>query len=165
MEKWEPARDFMQTMGGMRHLRWNEMLRDVSDREFGFLMMIRRYQRMHPQVPGIYVSELAQKMHVTKSGASKMLRNLEQRGLIVREVDESDRRSTFVSLTQNGQTVCQQQHARWCALMERVAGQVGHERFRAALAGMREITEVIEREMNAGAETETTEEETRCGLF
>lgn len=52
------------------------------------------------------VSELAQALRSPGPGVSRLLGNLERRGLICRTVDRKDRRSTQVALTEEGRQAC-----------------------------------------------------------
>ena len=57
----------------------------------------------HPGDRGVYVSALAGRMRVSPPAVSRMLRGLEQRGLVDRAVDRIDRRNTYVMLTPAGE--------------------------------------------------------------
>lgn len=136
--------EYMRVAEEVRRLHWMHMRKDdIFGREFAFLKIIWGFQRNHPDVPGIYVSDLAACMGVTKSAASKMLRNLEQQGLIERAVDKHNRRNTFVFLSPDGRVFCEEQHARWCMLFRRVTEQLGEEHFREILNGIHEMMQVM----------------------
>lgn len=167
MDEWDIPHEYMRTMEGVRRLPWDNLLKDVSKREFMCLEMIRHFQKGHPDIPGIYITKLAADLRITKSGVSKLLHQLEARDLIQRVVDTKDRRNTFVSLTQTGNALCCAQHKRWCAFMHRVADQLGEQHFRMILAGIRELTQAMAHEIDAvePADSDETKEETRCGLF
>lgn len=51
---------------------------------------------------GIYVSELADHIRISMPQASRMLKNMEEKGYIRREIDENNRRNTFVYTTEKG---------------------------------------------------------------
>lgn len=143
MNGWDISHEYMQAMEHIRQLPWQYLLKDVSNREFAFLNIIYHFQMQNPDVTGIYASDLAEKLCITKSAVSKMLQHLEQRGLIERMVDRNSRRNTFVFLTPQGKELCVVQHKRWHDFMHRVAADLGTEHVHAILAGVREMTDVM----------------------
>ncbi len=71
----------------------------VNGGEFDVLAALRRAGRPHRLTP----TELSKAMMVTSGGMTKRLTALEGRGLIRREPDPNDGRSTAVSLTREGE--------------------------------------------------------------
>lgn len=55
------------------------------------------------QNPGITQKELAEALDIQPASVSELLMKLERKGLVLREKDEADRRSTRVRLTEDGQ--------------------------------------------------------------
>ncbi len=170
MDDRDIIRELFRTISGMKRLPWESMLtEDISGCEFVCVETIRHFQQTHPDVPGIYVTELASNLHVTKSSVSKLLGRLEQKDLIRRTVDRNDRRNTFVSLTEKGEKTCTAQHARGQLVMRRVVARRGESHYRMILAGMRELTQVMASEMAAiGQPNENikqTKEGTQCDSF
>ncbi len=146
----------------MHHRRRND---EIFGREFGFLHMIESFQRDNPQIPGIYVNELAECTGMTKSGVSKYLHRLEERGMITRTVDPDNRRNTFVSLAPAGRAFCERQHTCLNTIICRVAADIGEQRFLDIMSGVREIMHSMAREIAVQEQNQTTKEETRCDLF
>lgn len=70
----------------------------VNGGEFDVLAALRRAGRPYRLTP----TELGKALMVTSGGMTKRLTALERRGLIRREPDPNDRRSTAVSLTREG---------------------------------------------------------------
>ena len=54
------------------------------------------------QHPGITQKELAEILSIQPASVSELLMKLERKGLVLREKDENDRRSTMVHLTEDG---------------------------------------------------------------
>ncbi|MDO5783789.1 MAG: MarR family transcriptional regulator [Eubacteriales bacterium] len=159
-------REYMQTMQEFRKLQMmHKRKTEIFGREFGFLRMIECFQRENPDVPGIYASDLAARTGMTKSGVSKSLHKLEQRGMVARAVDPNDRRNTFVSLAPAGREFCERQHANWRTMIKRVSEDIGEERFLEIMSGVREIMRSMAQELTALEQNQTTEEETRCDPF
>lgn len=164
-DKWQEANAFVRTLDSLRPQRWNGLLKGVSHHEFGFLMMILRFQQQHPEVKGIYVNELAKNMRITKSAVSKMLGNLERRELVERAVDPDNRRNTFVFLTEQGAELCEMQHERLRQFLQQVAAELGEQRYREILDGIQELSDAMAAVMASWEPQNQTKEETRCDLF
>jgi DNA-binding MarR family transcriptional regulator len=73
-------------------------LHGVNGGEFDVLASLRRAGKPYRLTP----TELSKALMVTSGGMTKRLAALEGRGLISREPDPSDRRSTAVTLTREG---------------------------------------------------------------
>lgn len=158
--------EYMHTMHELHRLQMmHKRKAEIMGREFGFLGMIEHFQRENPDIPGIYVSELAACTGMTKSGVSKSLHKLEARGMIVRTVDPNNRRNTFVSLAPAGRAFCKQQHANWSIMIKQVAKDVGEQRFLEIMSGAREVMRSMARELTALEQNQTIKEETRCDPF
>lgn len=162
-------REYMQTMHEVRRFQiLHRRNHEAYGREFGFLRMIEKFQNDHPEVPGIYVNDLASCTGITKSGVSKSLNSLEQRGLITRTIDPHNRRNTFVSLTQGGRLFCRQQHERLNMVITRVSEAMGEEHFLEVMTGIREVLQIMERELPACAadgQENIIKEEPQCDPF
>jgi len=52
------------------------------------------------------VNELATRLHLDKSTVSRTVDNLVRSGFVDREIPESNRRTTYISLNKNGRNVC-----------------------------------------------------------
>lgn len=100
----------------------------ISKMEFFALQVIDDYQQK-TGMPGIYVSDLAQNLKIASSQTSRMLKNLEERNLIGRDVDGRDRRNTCVFLTEGGRQVCLETRDYVTNYMERVFQVMGEERI------------------------------------
>ena len=152
--------EYFQTMDTYRRLNWDSLLKGVSGREVQFLKTIERFHWTHPEVPGVYVNDLAEKLGVTKSAVSKILRHLEERGLIERRVDPDNRRNTFVCLTEEGFALGERQRDEHDAFLLRVVDSLGEARYLEILGGVRELTQCMERELERTNESKKTREET-----
>ena len=159
-------RESMQTMMEVRKLQLlHRRKKEILGPEFRFLRMVEQFQQDHPEVPGIYVNELAACTGVTKSSVSKSLHKLEQRGMVTRTVDPNDRRNTFVSLTPEGKAFCTEQHTQLLAVLTCVTADIGEQRYYEIMTGIRELTRAFARAVTATEQNQSTEEEKRCDPF
>lgn len=156
--------EHVQTIDAIGRLNWERLLRGVSGAELRFLKTIRKFHWAHPEIPGMYVNDLAEELGVTKSAVSKMLRQLEQRGLAARRTDPDNRRNTFVCLTEAGIALEEQQRESFDAFLLCVVDALGETRYLEILSGMREMTRCMARELERTAEQSSGEEQ-QCGQF
>lgn len=119
----------------------------VSKGDFFALQIIGRYQKMHPDREGIYVSNLAQDLKIAPSQTSRMLKNLEERKLIGRNVDPKDRRNTYVFLTEEGKELCREVEEKMQAYFHGVWNGMGAERVEELIRLCNELADVMESEL------------------
>lgn len=79
---------------------------------------------------GIAVSAIAAALDVTPPAVSRMLKSLEERGLIERHVNAFNRRSTMVRLTENGEKLLDVAHERFIGMMHCISDKMGSEQLR-----------------------------------
>jgi DNA-binding MarR family transcriptional regulator len=99
--------------------------------EFDVLASLRRAGRPYRLTP----TELSRALMVTSGGMTKRLTTLEGRGLIRRERDPRDKRSTAVSLTAEGARLVDEALPEHVANEDRLLGELSEEE-RAQLAGL-----------------------------
>ena len=81
------------------------------------------------------MNELAAILGLEKSSVSGLVDRAERRGLVVRAVSDSDRRSVRVSVTPTGRRLISAVAAEFGSSVARLTGELG-ERDRDALAGL-----------------------------
>ena len=85
------------------------------DRRLGALQLNRNHQRLLHVIgrePGITMARLQGAVGLTKQSLSRLLKELEARGLIAREADRRDRRQRPIRLTSSGRELDDQLNAR-----------------------------------------------------
>jgi DNA-binding MarR family transcriptional regulator len=110
---------------------------DVNGGEFDVLASLRRAGKPYQLTP----TELSKALMVTSGGMTKRLTALEDRGLIRREPDPNDRRSTSVTLTREGKRLVDAILPEHVANEERLLGELSNKE-RAELAGLLEALAV-----------------------
>jgi DNA-binding MarR family transcriptional regulator len=109
----------------------------VNGGEFDVLASLRRAGRPYQLTP----TELSKALMVTSGGMTKRLTALEARGLIRREPDPNDGRSTTVSLTREGKRLVEAILPEHVANEQRLLGELSRKE-RAELAGLLEALAV-----------------------
>ena len=71
----------------------------ITRGEFPFLMLLHLEGNKTQK-------DMADTFCFTESNAAKAIRNLEDKGLIIRKVDDDNRRKKIVSLTKKGENIC-----------------------------------------------------------
>lgn len=102
-------------------------------------MMLRHVYRS----PGITPSQLAEDIRLRPSNASVALRNLENKGMILRVPDEEDRRSTRLQVTEEAKRHMGLVHQEWSEILD-FAG-VSDDEYRQALDVMLRLKQALKR--------------------
>lgn len=121
-------------------------LEGLTQGEFFSLSMLRAHMLGHPDTKGMYVWELARHMRVSPPGASRMLRGMEQKGLIERSVDREDRRNTYILVTAAGEEAWSRTAERVERFLNRVTRRMGLEDTMALVGLWNRLSDIVEEE-------------------
>ncbi len=80
----------------------------IADRKNGRYRGQKRILRILADAPQVSQKELTDMLGIEPGSMSEVLSKLEDKGLILREKDENDRRKMRISLTENGQKAAEQ---------------------------------------------------------
>lgn len=125
MDKQLAPSTFLSAVRHFHKLDWSKKLTVCTQPEFQALSAIQRTHGMHPDRPGVYVSTLADELLTSVSMVSKMLKILEAKNWILRTIDPSSRRNTFVSLTDEGLDVYNRANLEMDAIHAAVIERIG----------------------------------------
>ena len=117
---------------------------NVSKAEFAVLMTVKRRQEMARNENGVYVSQLAKELKVSSPAVSRMLGNLENKGLIGRDVDKENRRNTYVYLTEKGEEEIAETERLLDEKMTKVVDQMGKEDVEQLLNLWEKLVRIME---------------------
>lgn len=101
MEYITDREDMLNTLQRLQHIRFNELIKDLNQSEYIFLKILYKLIKKSG-TNSVYVATIAKELEISTPAVSKMLKNLEKKQYIKREVDTLDRRNTFVFLTEKG---------------------------------------------------------------
>lgn len=112
--------------------RWREIsiageFGGLTKGEFFALEVLSSHRTRHPCAKGMYVSLLVEFMHVSGPAVSRMLRLLEEKGYIERNVDTQDRRNTYITMTAEGVQAWQQAQEGMNQFMHGLLDNMGQE--------------------------------------
>lgn len=138
---------FRQSLGG-RLLAAREAvmapLRPIL-RQAGVTEQQWRVLRVLVDIAAIDVTALAAAALLRLPSLTRILRELEQRGLITREGDDDDGRRIIVSITPQGRHLADETTGATLALLDRYAAEFGVERLRALIDELALFTATVSR--------------------
>lgn len=148
-------RELVNVIRRMRKVRLNAMSQNIIYTEYQALDQINRYGKEHPDSQGIYVSKLARDLRIAPPSASRLLKTMEGKGLIIRTVDKGSRRNTFVSLTSEGSRTLAQATKNMEEVKLRLIRRMGHEDITKLIELWNKLAEIMEDETGAAGCGET----------
>ena len=96
---------------------------------------------------GVKVSDLAKAVRMTMPGVSRVLAGLEEKGIIERRIDKSDRRNTLVFLTEDGYKKILGYKKRTDKYFETVFERFGEDRVAEVIELIGELSEIAQEEL------------------
>ena len=86
----------------MIKIDFSAYLQGISREEFYMMGTIEEYFEREKDAEGMNVSAIAKALDVSSPAVSRMLRGMEQKGYIMKQVSSQNRRNTLVRLTGKG---------------------------------------------------------------
>lgn len=96
---------------------------------------------------GVSVSKIAKEMTVPAAAVSRSIRQLEEKGYIIRSVNQKDRRNTYVSLTPTGRKVLQEADMILTDLARNVLDNMGADNVKQLNSYLIQFYETVREEM------------------
>ena len=115
--------EIYQSLHKMKSIKLDALFDGLTQHEFIILQIIEK--KMRENGKGIYVSEIADYMNVSTPAISRKLGMLEEKGFIIRNTDEEDRRNIYVCLTDKGKIVRREACKKMKILSMRVIKKMG----------------------------------------
>lgn len=137
---------FYSVMNQFRRLRIGDLFPEMSRGDCMTLMAIDHFDQ-GKQERLLTVSELADRMHMQMPAVSRALRNLEERELIERSINKSDRRNTYVSLTPRGREFWEEKEKTMGEFAEAVLSKMREEDLERLVSYLDELYQVAEEEI------------------
>ena len=145
---------FITALHRMKAINLASLFDGLSRGEYFLLEVLKKHKSAHPDLPGIYALHLAQSLRVSPPAVSRMLRSLESRALVERDVDRNNRRNTFIRLTVEGERLCETARKRFEAFNCRVFDTLGEKDARTLIALLGRLVDAMEAELNTWNEGE-----------
>jgi DNA-binding MarR family transcriptional regulator len=113
---------------------------ELTPGDYGVLAMLRRAGRPYQLSP----SSLTSRLERSSGGMTKILKRLEQRGLVVRSPDPADGRGSLVSLTREGREVQDRVFHAFVAATQELLVPLSDTRLREADRSLRALLDAFE---------------------
>lgn len=137
---------FFDAMHQFHRVRIGDLFPERTQGDCVTLLAINRfYQEKKDEM--LTVSELAEKTHVKPSAVSRTLKNLEEQGLVERTINKSDRRNTYVTVTEHGREECEKMGHIMCDFAEAVLARMEEEDLTKLIDYMNELNQVATEEI------------------
>ena len=143
----EDKEAFLRTAVRFKKMNFGEMFTDVSHGEFVMMQMLRDYMAKNPGKKDINVSEIARQQGISSPAVSRTLRSLEEKGYIHREVNERDRRNTYVYLTPAGENKSKETAKIIDDFMMAVIDRLGEDKFKRLVGLWNELADIAQDEL------------------
>ncbi len=136
----------IQAVHRMKKASFTMIFEDISKGEFFTLEMINKYTESNGNNGGICVSDIAKGQKISTSAISRMLRQLEEKGLIIRTVDKTDRRNTYVTLTDLGNEKRLSAASYLNKFVEKIIIRMGDQKISQLIELINEMSDIMEDE-------------------
>lgn len=138
--------EFFDAMNQIRKIRIGDLFPNMTKADCTTLMAINHYNR-EKKSEILTVSELAGKIHTKTSAVSRTLKNLEEQGLIIRTVNQADRRNTYVTLSEHGKDTCEKMEHTMSEFAEAVLSRMNRDDLKRLIAYLNELHQVAMEEI------------------
>lgn len=153
MTEKELSMEFLATAHRFKKLHMSELFPEISKGEFWVLKMIQKATLKSESDCGIYVSTIAEHLKVTPPAISRMLKGLEEKGLVERKINKNDRRNTYVTLTEKGETVAKKVEAKMNEFTKNIILAMGEEDSKTLIKLFNKLVDTMEAEIEHRKET------------
>ncbi|MBU3803826.1 MAG: MarR family transcriptional regulator [Candidatus Cellulosilyticum pullistercoris] len=153
MTEKELCMEFFTTAHRFKKIHMDGIFPEISKGEFWALKMIQKATLKSEGGCGGYVSTIAEHLKVTPSAISRMLKGLEERELIVREIDKNDRRNTYVTLTEKGEVITKEVEAAINEFTQSIILAMGEEDSKTLIKLFNKLVDVMEAEVKQRSKT------------
>ena len=119
MDYKELALEFMQKMYKLRQARPQKQITESMHGEHFILQFIAFHKG------SVLPSEISNEMGISSARIAATLNSLERKGLIVRQIDISDRRRILVDLTSEGKALAEEHHQEAMEMLTKVLSSLG----------------------------------------
>lgn len=135
--------NFINTVHSLTMLNFSPVLSQVSQSEFFVMTAIDKLAKLNDRKIG-KVSSIAESLHVSSPAISRTITTLENRGYVVRYIDNLNRRNTDVRLTELGHKVYLEECDALYAVISEVFDSMGEEKLSELAKLANELVETFE---------------------
>lgn len=129
-----------------------------------FLAMYWLEQNSETSADNVYAYELQNRLFVSKPAISQMLKSLESRGYVHREIDMENRRKQVILLTESGRAMLEKVKVQYSEVFTEIIDTFGKEKVNDMLVLCRAFAEVVEK-VTAGKAAEGGMQQTESAVL
>ncbi len=141
-------RRFFSSISQFHKLRFGDLFPDMTKMDGMTLLTIAHFNCEHGE-ERITTSKLAGAMKTKASAISRTLKNLEEKGLIERTVNQADRRNTYVELTDQGRKVLEECKRMFDEVLEASLSKMSSEDMERLIGYLDELYRITEEEIES----------------
>ena len=138
--------EFLEAMYRFHHLNLQVLIPELSRAEAIIIHNLGMADKRDST--GLKMSSLGKVLCVSMPSLSRMIKGLEERRLVKREIDASDRRNTYVVLTDEGRILYEKTDKVMTDFIEAVHQRVGEKKLTQLGKLMSEMVDVASDEIN-----------------
>lgn len=141
----EEQKELFHIMASFKRLNMSSILPHLSHGEFAVMRAIIMGKE---ELGGpVKVSYIIKKLKVHAPSVSRSLKSLEKNGCITRQVDQNDRRNTYVDVTEKGQILFDESKRGLAEFMGDVYAQMGSESMERLTTELKRLYKVTASEI------------------
>jgi len=118
--------DIIEAIRRMQKMKMKYPIKGLNEGEHFFLHILHSLIKAS-NTDSVYASAISRELNISCPAVSKMLKNLESKQLVRRETDSSNRRNTFVSITEEGLKAKEEADACLYVFFSKVCEKVGRD--------------------------------------
>lgn len=134
--------DISSAIKQLHAISFNPLIEGINSNEYHLLEYL-----YNNETKQIVVSDITNKLKIAAPSVTKLLNGLDKKGYTVREIDPSNRRNTFVYITDEGKNIVQHNKAIISKVISDVYDNVGRENIVQFLHLAKLIHEAFEEEI------------------
>lgn len=101
--------------------------KELSQFEFLCIKLIHQYSEQHSDLPGIKPSMLSEKTQTSRPAMSQHINVLESKGFVERVASKTDRRVTYLTLSEKGKNLIKNQENHLMHHLQIICDMLGHD--------------------------------------
>lgn len=156
-EKMELRIRCMQTNMRIMHIRYGDLLEELSMREFLVLMVVADQDKKYGEK--MNVSDIAGRIHCSVQSLSRSIRNLEKKKYLERVSDSENRRNTLVYISESGKEIFEHNKRIFKDFMDRVLDRIPPENLSKYIEIQEDLCRIINDEMKKSGKGKTYKED------
>jgi len=142
MENEALARELLETFFNIKALMRKISNRDGISMTETMVMGIISTAEQEPDVP-VRMSDISNALFSSKPAATQVINRLEKKGFVTRDKTDDDKRSVYVSLTEEGRCALEEKSGQVLVHMDALITRLGKENVHMFAEALRNIMQVV----------------------